>query len=294
MNILIRNLPRFVTEREMLQLFLPFGKVRAHNLVTEPVSGKSKGFGFVDMPDRDEAIAAITALDSTMVGEQKIRVKVTAQKYEAPAKRPERARAPGTERRPYSGENRTAQQPIRRTGRGPATPYRSESRDGTGATWTRTREAAGSSRPARTPDRSSTQPERSGNQAGTGATWTRSRAAAGSSRPARTPDRGSAQPERSESQAGTGATWTRSRTAAGTSRPTRTPDRGSVQPARSEGNYHTRPKTTASREAAKPFWKERTGNERPPKREGNAAEERPKSGGAAGAKPYKPARRKKK
>lgn len=162
MNILVRNLPHITTEKELLQMFLPFGKVRAYNLVTEARSGKSKGFGFVDMPNYDEAVAAITALDNTTVGERKIRVKVTAQKYEAPARKPEGSRPDRTERRTPSGGTRDSQRPVRRTGRGPATPYSSENRDGTGATWTRSRTTGGSSRPQRTPGRESAQPERSG------------------------------------------------------------------------------------------------------------------------------------
>ena len=63
MNIIVKELPRTLTEKELLQLFLPFGEVRAHNLVKEAGTGKSKGFGFVEMPQQEQAQAAITALN---------------------------------------------------------------------------------------------------------------------------------------------------------------------------------------------------------------------------------------
>lgn len=78
MNILIRNLTKSVTEKELFLLFQPFGEIRSYNIVTEETSGQSKGFGFVDMPERDEGAAAIKSLNGKIVRGQKIRVKVTA------------------------------------------------------------------------------------------------------------------------------------------------------------------------------------------------------------------------
>jgi RNA recognition motif-containing protein len=79
MNILVRNLSRVVTENELLEMFLPFGSVRSLNIVTDESSGKSKGFGFVDMPEDSEAGAAITALNGKLVRGEKIRVKTSNQ-----------------------------------------------------------------------------------------------------------------------------------------------------------------------------------------------------------------------
>src|SRR3990172_3915019 len=75
LNILVRNLPKSVTERELLEMFLKFGKINAVNIVTDQKTGVSKGFGFVDMPEQSEAEAAIKALDGKLTRGQRIRVK---------------------------------------------------------------------------------------------------------------------------------------------------------------------------------------------------------------------------
>jgi len=79
LNILVRNLPKVVTERELLQMFLKFGKVKSFNIVTDQKTGVSKGFGFVDMPEQSEAEAAIKALDGKFIRGQRIRVKNSTQ-----------------------------------------------------------------------------------------------------------------------------------------------------------------------------------------------------------------------
>jgi len=84
MNILVRNLSRETTEDELWRLFLPFGKVRSLTLVMDPLTGKSKGFGFVDMPKEIEAMAAIGKLNGSEVRGEKIRVKVTSRAYRPP------------------------------------------------------------------------------------------------------------------------------------------------------------------------------------------------------------------
>ena len=63
MQIHVGNLAREVTEAELKQTFEAYGRVAAVRLVTDRYSGVSRGFGFVDMPDRDEALAAMAALN---------------------------------------------------------------------------------------------------------------------------------------------------------------------------------------------------------------------------------------
>jgi RNA recognition motif-containing protein len=79
LKILVRNLFREVTEKELLQLFLPFGKIKSLNIVTDKLTGKSKGFGFVDMPEASEAAAAIKTLNGKIIHGEKIRVKTATQ-----------------------------------------------------------------------------------------------------------------------------------------------------------------------------------------------------------------------
>lgn len=75
MKILVRNLERSVTEQELLELFQPFGQVESCTLVLDQSTGKSKGFGFVEMPHAREAIKAIKGLNTLKVKGAGIRVK---------------------------------------------------------------------------------------------------------------------------------------------------------------------------------------------------------------------------
>lgn len=75
MKLLVRNLDRSTTETELLNLFEPFGSVQSCTLVMDPISGASKGFGFVEMPKAGDAKAAMKNLNNTRVGENLIRVK---------------------------------------------------------------------------------------------------------------------------------------------------------------------------------------------------------------------------
>ena len=75
MKLLIRNLDRVTTEKELKNLFQEFGTVQSCNLVMDKGTGESKGFGFVEMPKTGEAKAAIKNLNNKTVGENKIRVK---------------------------------------------------------------------------------------------------------------------------------------------------------------------------------------------------------------------------
>jgi len=65
MNLFIGNLSRDVTEADLRALFEPFGKLDTVTVVKDKFSGVSKGFGFVEMPVKAEAEAAIAALHRT-------------------------------------------------------------------------------------------------------------------------------------------------------------------------------------------------------------------------------------
>jgi RNA recognition motif-containing protein len=77
MNILIRNLNRNVTEKQLLDLFRPYGEIYNCNLVMDEKTGLSKGFGFVEMPVKKEALDAIGQLNGKVVQGIAIRVKTT-------------------------------------------------------------------------------------------------------------------------------------------------------------------------------------------------------------------------
>lgn len=63
MNIYVGNLPREVTETELLEAFQAFGEVASAKIITDRFSGESRGFGFVEMPADSEAEKAITGLN---------------------------------------------------------------------------------------------------------------------------------------------------------------------------------------------------------------------------------------
>lgn len=76
MKLLARNLSRSTTEQELRVLFSAHGSVTECNLVLDQVTGKSKGFAFIEMPDEKEAKLALSNLHETKVANNKIRVKV--------------------------------------------------------------------------------------------------------------------------------------------------------------------------------------------------------------------------
>ncbi|MCL9775790.1 RNA recognition motif domain-containing protein [Vibrio methylphosphonaticus] len=75
MKLLVRNLARTTTEHEIRVLFSEHGSVGECTLVLDQETGQSKGFAFVEMPNDDEAKAAIAALNLSDVAKSKIRVK---------------------------------------------------------------------------------------------------------------------------------------------------------------------------------------------------------------------------
>jgi RNA recognition motif-containing protein len=74
MNIYVGQLPYNVNENELRELFVEFGEIASVNLIMDRFSGRSKGFGFVDMPNNSEADAAIKALNKTMLKGREIKV----------------------------------------------------------------------------------------------------------------------------------------------------------------------------------------------------------------------------
>ncbi len=75
MKILVRNLDRSVTDAEVLELFKQYGKVESCVVVKDEATGKSKGFGFVEMTNPREAVKAIKGLNTLRVKGVGIRVK---------------------------------------------------------------------------------------------------------------------------------------------------------------------------------------------------------------------------
>ena len=62
MNIYVGNLSSDVTEEELGEEFKAFGEVASVNIIKDKYSGRSRGFGFVEMPSKSEAEASIAGL----------------------------------------------------------------------------------------------------------------------------------------------------------------------------------------------------------------------------------------
>ena len=87
MEIYVGSLSYSVTEDDLKEAFTAFGEVASVRLVSDKFSGKSKGFGFVEMPDNSEAEAAIAALNEKDFKGRDIKVNQAKPKEERPQRR---------------------------------------------------------------------------------------------------------------------------------------------------------------------------------------------------------------
>jgi RNA recognition motif-containing protein len=70
MKIYVGNLPRELTEDDLRHEFEAFGKVESVAIVKDRYSGQPRGFGFVEMPTKSEAVAALTGLKGKVLQER--------------------------------------------------------------------------------------------------------------------------------------------------------------------------------------------------------------------------------
>jgi RNA recognition motif-containing protein len=96
MNIYVGNLPYSITEDELRTAFERYGAVSSAKIVIDRETGRSKGFGFVEMPDQDEAEAAVKALDGAPLNGRPARVNPAKPRTPGPG-------GPGGPRRPGGG-----------------------------------------------------------------------------------------------------------------------------------------------------------------------------------------------
>ncbi|MEM5787769.1 MAG: RNA-binding protein [Syntrophobacteraceae bacterium] len=68
MNIYIGNLSPKTSEQELREAFEEYGEVDSAKIIKDNFTGKSRGFGFVEMPNQAEAQAAIAAMNGKDVG----------------------------------------------------------------------------------------------------------------------------------------------------------------------------------------------------------------------------------
>lgn len=74
MNIYVGNLPYSVSEDDLKNVFGEFGEVASVSIITDKYSGRSKGFGFVEMSNDSEASEAINSLNESDLKGRNMRV----------------------------------------------------------------------------------------------------------------------------------------------------------------------------------------------------------------------------
>lgn len=74
MNIYVGELPYSITEEDLKTMFTEFGKLEGVRIIQDRMTGRSKGFGFVEMADDSEADRAIKALNGKIIDGTNIKV----------------------------------------------------------------------------------------------------------------------------------------------------------------------------------------------------------------------------
>lgn len=74
MNIYVGNLSYRMTDEELKEAFAAYGEVTSAKIIMDKETGRSKGFGFVEMPDNGQAQEAISALNDKDLGGRSLRV----------------------------------------------------------------------------------------------------------------------------------------------------------------------------------------------------------------------------
>ena len=88
MNIYVGNLPYNLSEDDLKAAFAQFGEVSSASIIMDKMSGQSKGFGFVEMPEKSEADEAIEALNESALNGRNIKVNEARPRGERSPRRP--------------------------------------------------------------------------------------------------------------------------------------------------------------------------------------------------------------
>ncbi|HEV7239347.1 MAG TPA: RNA-binding protein [Thermoanaerobaculia bacterium] len=87
MKLYVGNLSKQISDAQLNDLAVPYGKLVAANVATERKSGESKGFGFIEYSNADEGRAAMTGLDGRDVNGQALKVNEAKRKEAGPVQR---------------------------------------------------------------------------------------------------------------------------------------------------------------------------------------------------------------
>jgi RNA recognition motif-containing protein len=81
-QIYVGNLTYGMTEDSLRELFVPFGEVTSVKIIKDRLTDRSRGFGFVEMENKDEAESAIQKIDGTEVEGRNMKVNLARPRRE--------------------------------------------------------------------------------------------------------------------------------------------------------------------------------------------------------------------
>ena len=87
MNIYVGNLSYEVTEDDLKQMFEEYGSIVKAIIIKDRETGRSKGFGFVEMNEQEDGKKAIQELDGTSVKDRNIKVNEARPRKERPSRK---------------------------------------------------------------------------------------------------------------------------------------------------------------------------------------------------------------
>jgi RNA recognition motif-containing protein len=84
MNIYVGNLSFNAGDDDLKEAFAAYGSVESASIIKDKFSGRSRGFGFVEMPERDEALKAIEGLNGSDLKGRSLKVNEAKPKTDRP------------------------------------------------------------------------------------------------------------------------------------------------------------------------------------------------------------------
>jgi len=86
MNIYVSNLSFNIQDEDLREFFAPYGEVTSAKIINDRETGRSRGFGFVEMSDEAASKKAIAELDGATVEDRTIKVMEAKPKEDRPAR----------------------------------------------------------------------------------------------------------------------------------------------------------------------------------------------------------------
>ena len=111
MKLFVGNFAFSTTEDDLRAMFEPYGSIDSVAVVTDRTTGRSRGFGFVEMPDKGQAEKAIEALNGKQVGGRTLNINEARPKADGGGFRGGRGGGRGGSRDDYRGHARQPREP---------------------------------------------------------------------------------------------------------------------------------------------------------------------------------------